>query len=120
MCMLHSLHVVINSPSDVTACFGGIAKFSCFVQFTDGIPSGASWIVNTEINVSSLSYHKLIDNSSNSGSLTLPVIINNTLVVTNVSSSEGSRITYFCQQGDMMSDSATLTVVGKLRMLQIT
>ena len=66
------------------------------------------------MNVSSLNNHKLIDNSSSSGSLVHPVIINNTLVITNTSSIEGSSATYFCQQGNVMSDSATLTVIGKL------
>ena len=53
----------------------------------------------------------LFDNSSSS---TVPAIVNNTLLVTNISFDVGSTSTYYCQQGNEMSDTATLTIVGEL------
>ena len=103
--------VVVGFSSDVTACPGGEAIFSCFVQFTSGTPSGASWIRDSLTNASSLPHHMLFDNSSSSN--TLPAIVNNTLLITNVSSGDGTQYTYVCQQGDVMSDSATLTISGE-------
>ena len=54
----------------------------------------------------------LFDNSSSSSSL--PAIVNNTLLITNISLAVGYGHTYFCQQGDVMSDMASLTTFGEL------
>lgn len=98
----------------MTACFGGRATLSCFVQFDSGMPSGANWFQGSGTNASSLPNHMLLDNSSSS---TAPAIVNNTLLITNISFDVGSERTYFCQQGSEMSDTATLTTIGKLCML---
>ena len=105
------MYVVIDFPNDVTTCRGGEARFSCFVQFTNGTPSAARWIQNADTNASTLPYHMLIDNSSSNSSL--PAIVNNTLLITNVSNIEpGSN--YRCEQDniEMESDSASLTIKG--------
>ena len=102
--------VVIAFPSDVTACRGRSATFSCYVQFTNGTPSAATWLQNGQTDVSGLNAHVLFDNSSDSFS---PTVINNTLLITNVSSVE-SGSTYSCHQGNIESESdpASLTIAG--------
>ena len=100
------LCVVIGFPNDVTTCRGGEARFSCFVQFTSGTPSPARWIQNRYADASTLPHHKLFDNSSSNDSL--PAIVNNTLVITNVT----SEATYTCEQNSTESDGALLTVMG--------
>lgn len=110
------LWTVIEFPSDVTACLGEEARFTCLVIFTSETPSGANWIQNSETgetNVRSLPAHMLFDNSSSNSSL--PAIVNNTLLITNVSApgiNSGDR--YLCEQDGERSDSATLTIVGEL------
>ena len=114
-CFIHyctSLCTVIDSPSDVTACFRREARFSCFVQFTSGTPSGASWFQDSGTNASTLPNHVLFDNSSSSS--ILPAIVNNTLLITNISFDVESGRTYFCQQGNETSDTATLIIIGEL------
>lgn len=101
--------VVSGFPNNVVACRGGEASFSCFVSFTSEVPSAASWIQNSGTNASLLPDHHLFDNSSSTSSL--PAIVNNTLLITNVSSVE-SGYTYTCKQGGMMSDPASLTIIG--------
>ena len=92
-------------------CSGGKASFSCFIRITSGVPSAARWIQNSGTDVSSLPDHVLFDNTSSSSPL--PAIVNNTLLITNVSSpSVESGYTYFCEQGGMMSNPASLTIVG--------
>ena len=97
---------VIGFPTDVTTCRGREVKFSCFVQFTSGTPTGAMWLRNGDTDASTFSHHILFDNSSSSSSL--PAIVNNTLVITNVT----YESTYSCEQGGMESDSASLTILG--------
>lgn len=105
------LCVVISFPSDVTTCQGGEARFSCFVQFSSGTPSAANWFQNGGTNVSLLPAHMLFDNSSSSSPL--PVIVNNTLLITNVSAAGvETGYTYSCEQGGEMSDQASLTITG--------
>ena len=97
----------------MTTCRGSEARFSCFVLFTNVTPSAASWIQNGEIDVSSLPAHVLFDNSSSNSSL--PAIVNNTLLITNVSSpSVESGYTYTCEQDniEMESDGASLIIMG--------
>lgn len=111
--------VVIEFPSDVITCSGREARFFCFVKFTSGTPSGASWIQNSGTNVSTLPGHVVFDNSSSSSSL--PAIVNNTLLITNVSfASTEYGYTYSCQQGDMMSDPASLTIALLVSCVSIT
>ena len=115
--MLHPLYYVyilctVDPPSDVTACFGGQATFSCYVRFASETPSAASWFQGSGTNASSLPNHMLFDNSSSSS--TAPAIVNNTLLITNISFDVESGRTYYCQQGSEMSDTATLTIVGEL------
>ena len=100
------MYVVIDFPNDVTTCRGGEARFSCFVQFTSGTPSAARWIINGYTNASTFPHHILFDNSSSSDSL--PAIVNNTLVITNVT----FGATYSCEQNGTESDGASLTVMG--------
>lgn len=97
---------VIDFPTDVTTCRGREVRFSCFVQFTSGTPSGAMWLQNGYTDASTLPRHTLFDNSSSNSSL--PAIVNNTLVITNVT----SESTYSCEQDGMESDSASLTILG--------
>ena len=105
--------IVIDFPSDVTTCPEEEARFTCLVKFTSGTPSAANWIQNGETNVTSLPAHILFDNSSSSASL--PAIVNNTLLITNVSTLGGeSRYMYSCVQDGERSDSATLTITCEL------
>ena len=97
----------------MTTCRGSEARFSCFVLFTDATPSAARWMQNGETDASTLPAHMLFDNSSSNSSL--PAIVNNTLLISNVSSpSIESGYTYTCEQDntEMESDGASLTIIG--------
>ena len=110
---MYSLCTVIRFPNNVTICTGEEARFSCFVEFTSGTPTGVTWTVNGESITSLDNRFMLFDNSTDGSSL--PAIVNNTLFITNVSSTgleSGSR--FLCDQNGTRSDPASLIIISEL------
>ena len=104
--------VIIRSPVNQSTCAGETVNFTCVVMFTSGSPGPANWFTNNGNNDASREPGHTLTDDSNGRSA--PANVTTVLTVTNVSiSNNGSD--YICVQGlNAISDTAFLTVFGKL------
>ena len=104
--------VIIRSPVNQSTCAGETLNFTCVVMFTSGSSGPASWFTNNGNNdASRLPGHTLTDDSNGRSA---PANITTVLTVTNVSISDNGT-DYICTQGIFaISDTAFLTVFGKI------
>ena len=95
-----------------SVCAGDTVNFTCVVMFTSGLPGPATWFTNNRVSDASREPGHSVTDDSNGRSA--PANVTTVLTVTNVSiSSNGAD--YICAQGLVaVSDTAFLTVFGKL------
>ena len=95
-----------------SACAGETVHFTCVVMFTSGSPGAAAWFTNNGNNDASRETGHTLTDDSNGRSA--PANVTTVLTVTNVSISDNGA-DYICGQGfNAISDTAFLTVFGKL------
>ena len=104
--------ILIRSPVNQSACAGETVNFTCVVMFTSGSPGPASWVTNNGGNdaLTQPGHTRTYDSNGRSA----PANVTTVLTVTNVGISDNGA-DYICGQGlNAISDTAFLTVFGKL------
>ena len=104
--------VIVQSPVDQSACARGTVNFTCVVMFNSGSPGSANWFTNNDTtDATTRPGHTRTDDSNERSA---PANVTNVLTVTNLSISNNGA-DYICTQGiRAISDTAFLTVFGKL------
>ena len=104
--------MIVRSPVNQSTCAGETVNFTCVVMFTSGPLGAASWFTNNgNIHASGLPGHTLTDDINGRSA---PANVTTVLTVTNVSISINGA-DYICTQGlHAISDTAFLTVFGKI------
>ena len=112
LCVFFCIVILIRSPVNQSACVGETVNFTCVVMFTSGSPGPASWVTNNGNNdaLTQPSHTRTYDSNERSA----PANVTTVLTVTNVNISDNGA-DYICAQGlNAISDTAFLTVFGKL------
>ena len=101
--------VVVQHPKNTTICQGDSATFTCVVFIPSGFPSAPTWARNGT--VVDMMRHTVTGNLT--GGANAPVYISSTVTVSNVTVSDDEGALYQCGVLLIISNSATLNVVGK-------
>ena len=101
--------VVVQHPMNTTVCQGDSAAFTCVVLIPSGIPSNPGWLRNGE--AVAVMRHTITSNLIDGAAA--PVNISSTVTVINVTVLDDDGVLYQCGIGPVISNSATLNVVGE-------
>ena len=98
----------MQHPVNTTVCQDDNAIFTCVMSIPSGAPVTPAWLIDG-VTVDMIR-HTIVSNLT-SGTAT-PAYISSTVTVSNVTVSDNG-VLYQCAIGPVLSNSATLNVVGK-------
>ena len=98
---------VVVDPVDTTVCEGDTATFSCVYFISVGVVTTPAWVRDDGI-----TFNPIHVTSNLTSDTTTPAYVRSTVTLRNVTLLDNGTM-YQCGVGTSLSNSSTLTVVGK-------